>query len=256
MAAMQIKSIPAEIRDVDTESGVVSGYFSTTGVWDDVGDMIMPGAYTKTIMERGAAGANRIKHLYMHEPFYPLGVPELSEDDLGLKFSTKISQTSFGKDVLKLYQDGVITEHSIGFDIPRGKSAVTGPEEDEPTVNGYPKRKIYEICLWEGSSVIWGANPLTPTTDVKSMDREARMLLVGRLAKQMASAESALKRSHLSTDEICEALEVALKAWQYQLDALRKSLEPEPVSTQDQEPQGLLEAFDSLTNLLRGSGFQ
>lgn len=251
MSAMQFKSIPANVKDVDSESGIVCGYFSTTGVWDDVGDMIMPGAYAKTIQERGQAGANRIKHLYMHEPFYPLGVPELQEDSIGLKFSTRISKTSYGQDVLKLYQDGVITEHSIGFDIPKGKSSVAAPEDMEPTVNGFPKRKIYEVVLWEGSSVIWGANPLTPTTDVKSMDAEARMLLIGRLNKQMAAAESALKRSHLSSDEICEALEVALKAWQYQLDALQKSLEPE-VTTQDPEPQELLAAFDSLKSLLRG----
>ena len=251
MSAMQFKNIPANIKDVDTQTGTVAGYFATTGVWDDVGDMIMPGAFAKTIMERGQAGANRIKHLYMHEPFYPLGVPALQEDAIGLKFETTISKTSYGSDVLKLYQDGVITEHSIGYDIPKGKSVITGPEEEEPVINGFMKRKIYEIILWEGSSVIWGANPLTPTTDVKSMDAEARMLLVSRISKQMVAAESALKRSHLSTDEICEALEVALKAWQYQLDALQKSFEPDG-STQDSEPQGVQAAYESLVSVLRG----
>lgn len=244
------------VTDVDTTTRTVVGYFSTTGVWDDVGDMIMPGAFRKTIAERGPLGTNRIKHLWMHEAFYPLGVPsELIEDDTGLRFATTIVDTSFGRDVVKLYEAGVINEHSIGFDIPTGKAEfVTAPNGEVEMMNGYQKRVIHEVQLWEGSSVVWGANPLTPTVSVKSATPDEINQALTRLASRIEAAERSLKRGHLSTDEIADALEVALRAWKAQLQALIGLQEPAHVATPTPEEPSLAQSdLTALVDVFRAA---
>ena len=258
---LQYKSSSLEVKDVDTTTGTVIGYFSTTGVWDEGGcnmygsrDMVMPGAFTKTIAERGKAGGNRIAHLWMHDPFSPLSKPDLEEDALGLRFTSTICQTSYGQDVLKLYQDGVITEHSMGYSVPKGKEELFLPDDPRRTPD-MPEglcRRIYEVQLWEGSSVVWGANPLTPTVAVKSLTHEAQMQAIGRITRQIKSAESSLKRSHLSTDEVCQALELALKQWSDELHALQAAMvEPAQPLNSDQEPRADISAeLASLRQLL------
>ena len=69
----QYKSIAAEVKDIDEAKGIITGYFSVFGNIDSDGDMIMPGAYTKTLKENN----RRIKHLWQHNPVYPLSKPEV-----------------------------------------------------------------------------------------------------------------------------------------------------------------------------------
>ena len=142
-----IKSFPNTIKDVDIKSGIVTGHFAVFDNVDSDNDIFIPGSFKKTIEERGPEGANRIMHLRHHNTFEPLGKPTiLTEDKKGVFFETKISKTSFGLDILQLYQDGVLTEHSVGF-----KTIKEEAEDEEPT-------KILEVMLWEGSTVTWGAN--------------------------------------------------------------------------------------------------
>jgi len=143
-----VKNIQAKVEDVDVESRIVKGYFSTFGVRDSDNDIIKSGAYSKTIAESGPEGSNRIQHLWQHNPMQPLGKPKaLFEDDMGLNFETQVSDTSYGIDALKLYRDEVINEHSVGFEIVKEHYS----EEEQANL-------ITEIKLWEGSSVTWGAN--------------------------------------------------------------------------------------------------
>ena len=54
--------------------------------------------------------------LYMHDPLNPIGkITELKEDDFGLYFESKMSKRPFAQDVLTMYQEGIIKEHSVGF---------------------------------------------------------------------------------------------------------------------------------------------
>jgi len=50
-------SISATIKDVDGKQGIVSGYFNSFNNVDSDGDIIRPGAFTKTIAENGPASA-------------------------------------------------------------------------------------------------------------------------------------------------------------------------------------------------------
>jgi HK97 family phage prohead protease len=150
------KSIGIEVKDVDKKQGIVSGYFSAFNSKDADGDIIKPGAFTKSINDWFPKG--RIKHLLNHNPSHPLGViMDLKEDDYGLKYTSKIGSHSLGQDFIKMVDSGLIKEHSIGFQtIQEGKS-----KEEDANI-------ITEVKLYEGSSLTaWGANENTPITDFK-----------------------------------------------------------------------------------------
>ena len=202
------------IEDVDDVKGVVTGYFSAFNNIDSDGDVIVSGAYKKTVAENGPNGKNRIMHLLQHNPLMPLAKPmELIEDGKGLRFVSKITETSYGKDVIKLYAEGVFNEHSVGFEIIKSDNKA-----------GY--REIREIKLWEGSTVTWGANPNTPIESMKSWDKPK--------SEEMLSKFCNILRNGVLTDESMIQLEIGLKQLQNHLVELEsKSVEiVESVETQ------------------------
>src|SRR5690554_724446 len=162
---LQFKTLSkAAVKDVDTTGRVVTGYFAAFDNIDSDSDVILPGAFDRTIRERGPGGKNRIMHLWQHDPWRPIGKPAvLQEDDHGLYFETYLPETTLGNDTLKLYEAGIINEHSIGFQIVQANQA---------TRDGQEITEITEVRLWEGSSVTWGANPDTPATGIKSLFKD------------------------------------------------------------------------------------
>ena len=191
------------IEDVDDVKGVVTGYFSAFNNIDSDGDVIVSGAYKKTVAENGPNGKNRIMHLLQHNPLMPLAKPmELIEDGKGLRFVSKITETSYGKDVIKLYAEGVFNEHSVGFEIIKSDNKA-----------GY--REIREIKLWEGSTVTWGANPNTPIESMKSWDKPK--------SEEMLSKFCNILRNGDLTDESMIQLEIGLKQLQNHLIELESN---------------------------------
>ncbi len=189
------------IEDVDDVKGIVTGYFSAFNNIDSDGDVIVSGAYKKTVAENGPMGRNRIMHLLQHNPLMPLGKPtELMEDAKGLRFTSKITETSYGKDVIKLYAEGVFNEHSVGFEIIKSDNKA-----------GY--REIREIKLWEGSTVTWGANPNTPIESMKSWDKP-------KSEEMLAKFCNILRNGDIS-DESMIQLEIGLKQLENHLKALQ-----------------------------------
>ena len=156
---MKFKSVDFKAEDLD-EKGRIVGYLSVFGNKDSDGDVIMQGAYKKTIAER----KERIKYLWQHRSDEPIGkFVELSEDNYGLRFVGQLSlDTTKGKDAYHFYKDGVITEHSVGFEVIKGQG-----QEDY--------YEMTELKLWEGSAVTWGANPLTFVETMKAEDKIDRL---------------------------------------------------------------------------------
>ncbi len=153
---MQYRTIPFDVKFVDAATGTFEGYGASWNL-DDGGDIILPGAFKKTIAER----ANRIKICYQHDWRQPIGKPmELREEERGLYVKAMISDTSLGRDVRTLMKDGVISELSIGYD-PIKVGYMTGPE-------GQQIRTLQEIRLYEISPVTVAMNPAAVITDVKA----------------------------------------------------------------------------------------
>jgi len=189
------KDVSDSIKDVDTVQGIVTGYFSIFGNKDSDGDIVLPGAYRKTLKENGPNSEKpRILHLYMHDPYKPLAKPHvLKEDKTGLYFESKISDTALGKDVLQLYLDKVLTEHSIGYQIVKREV-----DEKEET------QKLIELKLWEGSTVSWGANMDALVSTVKTEGKDSHSWEI--LIKKLDALQSAVNGSY--TDETARQLEI------------------------------------------------
>jgi uncharacterized protein len=226
-----IKNVSDGIQDVDEVKGIVTGYFSIFGNKDSDGDIVIPGAYKKTLKENGPQSEKpRILHLYQHDPTQVLGKPSvLKEDKKGLYFETQISQTSLGRDVIQLYMDKVLTEHSIGYQIVKR-------EVDEQA----EVQKLVELKLWEGSTVSWGANMEALVSTVKTATDKSYM--DGLFAK-LEALETAIKGNY--TDETARQLEIAHK----QIQQLIISLAKEPVSSTPQKEEPKVTAEWVIKNL-------
>ena len=179
------KSFNLEVKDVDTKQGVVSGYFSAFGNVDSDGDIMMPGAFKRSIQDWGPEGKGRIKHLLNHDPSKPLGkIQVLREDEYGLYYESKVGTHTLGKDYVKMIESGLIAEHSIGFKTLREQKADNG-------------NQIHEVMLFEGSSLTaWGANEATPLIGMKNM------ATIEQLQDQIKSFEKFIRNSDVTDETI------------------------------------------------------
>lgn len=239
-------TIISTVKDVDVKKGVVTGYFSVFGNVDADNEIVMPGAFKKSLQENGPGSQrNRIFHLLQHDPATPLGKPHvLREDEKGLYFETKISPTSYGKDVLQLYEDGVLSEHSIGYRVIKAENVEL---DNEKRV-----RKLIELQLWEGSTVTWGANPLSVVTGIKQLNisqKEKAELVI----RKIDSIQRALKGSY--TDETMQLLEIELKQLQQMLLTLIEDEPGEPTRSKDEPGKKKLTAEEMYQILLNNLKF-
>lgn len=156
MGILVEKTLSGGVVDVDTASKRVVMNWSATGEIDHDEDLITASAYNKTIAERGPSGADLVYWLSDHWATLSnvIGKVESLEMNGGhLRAVGLVSDTQKGKDTLQLYQDGIIKQHSVGFVPVRTEKA-----KDH--------RIIHEVMLFEGSSVLWGANSNTGTVSV------------------------------------------------------------------------------------------
>lgn len=163
-------AVPPSIKDVDGRKGIVTGYFAHFDNVDADGDIIRIGAFSKTIKENGPKSTRpRIKHLFNHDPSKPLGViNELKEDPNGLYYESQIGVHELGKDFIKMVDSGLISEHSIGYQVMQSKEIQSWNDYTKNPTNGH--KELTALKLYEGSSLsAWGANELTPLTGIKSV---------------------------------------------------------------------------------------
>jgi hypothetical protein len=227
MRDYKIKSL-GEVTEVDFEKRIVTGYAAKFGNIDLHGDMIMPGAFTKTIKERGVDGKNEIWFLHDHDSSKPLGKPQvLKEDSFGLYFEAKIVDTEVGEDILKLYEEGLINQHSIGFS--------TIKENKVEPKGSAPYYEIQEVKLFEFSSVLWAANPDTPFMGLKNLDSNGLRERFDKLYKM-------LRKGNLK-DETYELLEIEYNFIKSEMFKLIDSREKSEIITtlEDVNPEELIQ---------------
>jgi phage head maturation protease len=155
--------------DLDNKTKSVKIAFSEMQTVDRDGDLIVPTAFDKTFKERGPQGTNEIWHMLDHgkNSFSALSkFKELWRDDRHAGGISHYKNSFAWREVAwPIYEAGEFTQHSVGFNVVR-----------ESKGDGY--NVIEEVALWEGSAVLWGANPNTPTMQVvkaligKEEDRE------------------------------------------------------------------------------------
>jgi uncharacterized protein len=212
------------VKDVDVKTGIVTGLFSKFDNVDSDGDIVRKGAYKKSLRENGPESASpRIRHLKDHQTNLPLSKPHvLKEASDGLYFESKISQTTYGKDTLLLYEDGVLDEHSIGYKIIKAhRDEKSGVQE------------LIELQLWEGSTVTWGANE---QARVRSVNKGAfKEEDANTLIKKLDTLEKAFHSGKYS-DDTFRLIEIEIK--QIQQLIIDSLIREEPViTTPTKEPK-------------------
>lgn len=149
----------------------VASLFAVLGNVDDGADVIVPGAFRKTLKER----PDRIKVLWQHDyATPPVGVPlelrEVSKDELppallkaypdalgALWGKVRYLDTPRGNEILAGIRADAITENSIGYD------ALKFDFENRQGPDGLAVRvrNLREVRLWDVSPVNWGMNSAT-----------------------------------------------------------------------------------------------
>ena len=142
----------------------VSGYLAHFNNKDSDGDIIIKGAFNKSITERGVNSTTprKIAYLYQHDMSKPIGrFTELKEDSVGLFFKAELDDIQLARDVATQYASGTLNQHSIGF------RYISDKLEQSVNDNAWI---VKEVDLFEGSVVTMGANENTPFTGFKSSD--------------------------------------------------------------------------------------
>ena len=162
--------------------GTVEGYASLFGEIDQARDMVMPGAFTQTLKQRGL---RKIPMLFQHDPAEPVGVwLELREDFRGLWAHGKlIPDVTRARELLALVEAGAVDGLSIGYRTVRGQI--------EPRTR---VRKLYQADLWEISIVTF---PLLAGARVRAV-KEAALPSLSRVRTQ---AERAWRSMTEAADE-------------------------------------------------------
>jgi len=228
-------SLPILEVKADSESGIVEGYFSGFGNIDSDQDRILSGAFSKSIKEHGpdSSSNRKIAHLAYHDTTRPLGViQELKEDQTGLYFRSKMGGHTEGQDFLKMYQEGIIREHSIGFNYIADKIKQTTERDEEG--REYSVWDISEVKLWEGSAVVFGANSETPNLSIVKSQEDINKHLE-EINERMEVFIKALTDDKLS-QKYNNLFTLELMQLKHQYNSLLNLEEPLKNTLQDQEP--------------------
>lgn len=230
MRNIQLKDSITDVLDVSPKQRTVKAVWSRMNNVDLDNDIIVPEAFTKTLKERGPMGKNMIFSLVDHKAdmHHVIGKPsEIYVDGDKLVAVTKIVPTSMGEDIIKLYDAGLINQHSIGFSTIKQTEEVNGP------------RVIKELKLYEGSAVLWGANPETPTIAMKSNNIEL-------LSLRLESLKKAFKNGTF-TNETFAFIETEIKRIEQGLESTQSAT---AIKSPNEDEQ-VLKAINQFNNLFK-----
>lgn len=234
-----------EVKDIDTVSRTVSGVYNTFNFLDSDNDVLLPGCCNKSIADRGplSSAIAKIVQAKNHDlTKIPGKIKTLDERTINFKgvnmqclyFETVMGTSTLGSDELKDYSEGIIQNHSIGFQYDEGKfltkdahgnstegqmwksisDSLINPEALENCDYIFA---VSKIKLFEGSSVAIGANTLTPNLGMKSKSGiEAKaayenMLItrISKLSKVLSNGSQSDERMALFELELNQLKQIA-----------------------------------------------
>lgn len=183
--------------------GQFTAYASVFGNVDSYGDVVMPGAFAKTIADWMKSG-NPIPVLFGHnmsDPDYNLGaVVSAEEDAVGLKVTAQLDlDNPKAMQTYRMLKGRRINQMSFAYDeIDSGPAVHDGQDVWE----------LRELKLYEVSIVTIGANQETEILAVKQVpsvaERAIRDIKAGRVLS--AKNEGELRTAHESIGRVLEAL--------------------------------------------------
>ncbi len=228
------RTVEKAVKDVDLEERTVTGMFNTSFFIDSDLDMLLPGAASKSIQERGVGSkkGNKIKHLKDHDWSKNIArIDVLDERKVeingkeieGIYHESFYPESSDSTDLLIKIQEGLYDARSIGFQYEKIVLCDRDSENEDYVKNWdtyLPMAMnpevaeefgffwtVKEIRLWEGSDVSFGANELTPMLGVKSGSKE---ILQKQLFDKLDICQKFMKSGTL-TDEGFHQLDMEMK---------------------------------------------
>jgi uncharacterized protein len=214
---MKKRSFNLEIKSVQ-EDGFFSGYGAVFGNVDWYDDVILPGAFTKTLADWKSKG-KLPPVLWNHDTGEPIGpYSKLEEDQKGLFVEGRllVDDVPRAKSTHALLKSGAIHGLSIGYIVKKYNIRADGV------------REIIEVELLEISVVTMPANELSTVTSVKSKLEEGELptlpefekfLRESGFSKSQATAIAGKGLRHLLSES--EDEKVQAKSIQNALDILK-----------------------------------
>jgi hypothetical protein len=167
---MKYRDLEIEIKDIGESDGTFVGLASVYGNEDLGGDIVVPGAFQKTLQDRGG----EVPLLWQHNMREPIGIGKLADTPKGLEIQGKlVLSVARAKEAYDLLKNRVIKGLSIGYDTVRDEI------KDK-------KRLLKELKLWEVSVVTFPMNELANVQSVKSEDVLARLEALEHALKVLA----------------------------------------------------------------------
>lgn len=154
---LEHKSVSFKADDGENTGRLITGYGAFFGNVDNGGDVILPGAFAKSL-----ASGRKVKMLWNHRSDDVCGVwDEVKEDEHGLRVSGRVAATVLGNDIAELLKMKAIDSMSIGY-------RTLDAEWREGV------RYITEAELWEVSPVVFPMNESAVIDSVKAADMTKR----------------------------------------------------------------------------------
>ena len=193
------RQLSFKIKSVQ-DTGEIEGFVSIYGNKDLNGDIVEPGAFTKTLQENGG----EVVLLLHHDRTRPIGTARLSDDAKGLRLTGTIeTDLPDGKLAHAQAMKKMLKGLSIGYR--------TVKEMWDDAAKAY---RLFEVKLFEASMVTIPANPLTLIESVKNqaefMQRAAEDIKAGRTLsaatrKRLESAITDIQALLAEADALDEA---------------------------------------------------
>lgn len=144
------------------ETGKIAGFFSTyEKIPDSYGDIIEPGAFTKTIEKRKASG-HPFPLCWNHDFSSVIGVVDnVEEKEIGPYIEASFLDTALAQDVRKMVQSGAVYQFSFAYDVLSWREPTA--EEKKMGVQNV----LQEVEVFEVSVVTVPANQNAVVTDIK-----------------------------------------------------------------------------------------
>lgn len=147
-------TVPLEIKRLQNRE--FEGHGSVFGNEDLGGDVVLPGAFKRSLKQHRDAGSNPLM-FWMHDPSRVPGKwIDMREDDSGLHVKGLLADTPLGNEIHSLLTMKAVRGLSIGY------STVDSEWKDDGT------RLLKDLDLWEVSVVSLPMNPMAQVAHAKS----------------------------------------------------------------------------------------
>jgi len=175
--SMKTKAFAFSVKAADDE-GMIEGYASVFGVRDSYNEVVMPGAFAKSLAKHQREGTYPLM-LWQHNPDEPIGVwLDMNDDGKGLYVKGKVLKgVRRAEEALIMLRNKAIQGMSIGY-----------REVDvDPSSNG-EARKLIELELYEASIVSFPANRRARVESVKQILQDGQLPSMPEFEKYLREA--------------------------------------------------------------------